>query len=117
VTADDDPGREVRALEEALRDIIDARDGEPLADRPLASLLFAAVVGSPYEGAEADSPGVAVLRSVRASVAGWAHMGGDNTRCAAVPFVEIGLLTRRLDVAIEIVRRASASPPAAGGAS
>jgi hypothetical protein len=109
---------ETRALDEAWRDILDTREGEALADRPIVALLFAAVVGGPYDGAELDAPSVAVLRAIRATARGWACMVGDSTRCASVPFAEVDLLVRRLDVAIEIVRRTPAPVPAAvaGGA-
>jgi hypothetical protein len=115
-SADDDPEAEGLALDEAWQCVIETRTGEALAERSITSLLFAAIVGGPYEGAELDSPGIAVLRAVRASVGGWAHMGGESTRCAAVPFIEIDLLTRRLDAAIEIVRRASVQAPKAAPA-
>jgi hypothetical protein len=95
----------VRALDDAWSGIIDTRDDDSITDRPLVALLLAAVAGSPYEGAEADSPSVAVLRSIRATVNGWVHQRGESTHFAAVPFAELGLLTRRLDVAIQIVRR------------
>lgn len=49
---DDDPKAETRALDEAWRIIIDRRDDDSIDDRPFLSLLFAAVAGGPYEGAE-----------------------------------------------------------------
>jgi len=102
---DDDPKGEMRVLDEAWRDVIDTRDDDSLADRPFLSVLFAALVGGPYEGAEGDSPAVAVLRAIRATVEGWARAHSGSTLFASVAFVELGLLTRRLDVAIQIVRR------------
>jgi hypothetical protein len=102
---DDDPTAELRALDEAWRGIIDTRDDDSIDDRPIAALLFAAVAGGPYEGAEADSPAVAVLRVIRETVNGWAHAHSGSTLFASVAFIDLGLLTRRLDVAIQIVRR------------
>jgi len=102
---DGDPKAETRALDEAWRGIIDTRDDDSLADRPFVSLLFAAVVGGSYEGAEADPPAVAVLRAIRATIEGWARARSGSTLFASVAFVELHLLTRRLDVAIQIVRR------------
>ena len=90
-------------------DVIDTTTRkESITDRPLVSLLFAAVVGAPHEGAEGDSPGVAVLRAVRATVEGWAEQRSGSTLFAAVPFVELHILTRRLDLGIELVRRCHA---------
>ena len=71
----------------------------------IATVLLAAITGTPYEGAEMDPPSVAVLLAARASVNGWTHKGGNSTRGAFVPFIEIDLLARRLDAAIVIVRR------------
>jgi hypothetical protein len=104
---DDDPKAEVRALDEAWTDIIHdaARDGAELADGSILALLLAAITGTPGEEAEADPPGIAVLRTIRATVRGWSHTGGNSTRGPLVPFVEIDLLTRRLDAAIVLVRR------------
>jgi hypothetical protein len=102
---DDDPKSELRALDEAWRGILDTRDDYSFGDRPIVSLLFAALVGGPYEDAEADSPAVAVLRAIRATVEGWAHAHSGSTLFASVAFADLHLLARRLDVAIQIVRR------------
>jgi hypothetical protein len=110
MTAEHEPDPDARALNEALRTVIDARD-EPITDRPLVSLLFAAVVGAPYEGAEGDTPGVAVLRAVRATVEGWAEQRNGSTLFAAVPFADLHILKRWLDAAIEIVRRSPGGAP------
>lgn len=95
---------ELRALDEAWRAIVGLPDDDADA-RPLLSLLLAAVAGGLYEGAEADPPAVAVLRAVRATVEGWAHQRSGSTLFASVAFVDLHLLARRLDVAIQIVRR------------
>ncbi len=107
MTGPHEPNPDACALDEALRAIIDTRD-ESTADRPLVSLLFAAAVGAPYEGAEGDTPGVPVLRAVRATVEGWAEQRSGSTLFAAVPFADLHILTRRLDLGIEIVRRCPA---------
>ena len=104
MTAEHEPDPDACALDEALRTVIDARR-EEIDDRSLVSLLFAAVVGAPYEGAEADTPGVAMLRAVRATVEGWAEHRSGSTLFASVAFVDLHILKRRLDAAIEIVRR------------
>jgi hypothetical protein len=115
---DRDPGREARALDEAWRDIIHARHDDEeraaLTDRPLISVLFAAIVGGPYEGAEIDPPSIAVLRAVRVTIDGWARARSGSTMFASVPFADLALLARRLDAAIEIVRRSAIG--AQGGA-
>jgi len=95
----------VHALDDAWSGIIDTRDEGSTDDRPLVALLFAAVAGGSYEGAEADSPAVAVLRAIRATVNGWARAHSGSTLFASVAFVDLHLLRRRLDVAIQIVRR------------
>jgi hypothetical protein len=101
---DGDPKAEARTLDEAWRSIIDTRDDDSLADRPLGSLMFAALEGGPYEGAEGDAPVVAVLRAIRATVEGWARAHSGSTLFAFVAFADLHLMTRRLDVAIQIVR-------------
>lgn len=111
----DEPWEEARALDEAWRDIIAARRGdESLADRPIITVLLAALVAGPYESAEMDSVGVAVLRAIRATVDGWAHARGTSTSFAAVPFVDLVLLTRRLDAAMG-VRHEPPTPPHGSG--
>jgi len=110
MTADHEPDPDARALNEALRAVIDTRD-DATADRPLVSLLFAAVVGAPHEGAEGEAPAVAVLRAVRATVEGWAEQRSGSTLFAAVPFADLRILTRRLDLGIELVRRCPAGAP------
>jgi hypothetical protein len=101
---DDDPNAELRALDEAWSDILDPRlDG--LHDRSLFSLMFAALVGGPYEDAEGDSPAVAVLRAIRETVEGWAHAHSGSTLFASVAFADLHMMTRRIDVAIQIVRQ------------
>jgi hypothetical protein len=105
------PSPDVRALDEAWREIIHARNDDDeravLAERPLVSVLFAAIVGSAYEGAEFDPPSIAVLRAIRATIDGWAHARSGSTMFASVPFADLALLVRRLDAAIEIVRRSA----------
>jgi hypothetical protein len=103
---DDDSKAELRALDEAWRSIVDTRpEDDGLTDRPLVSLLLAAVAGGPYEGAEGDPPAMAVLRTVRATVEAWLHQRSGSTVFASVSYVDLELLTRRLDVAIAVVRR------------
>jgi hypothetical protein len=105
VTAADEDS-ELRALNEAWRAVLDTQaDDYAEGDRPLLTLLLAAVTGGSYEGAEADPPAVAVLRSARATVEGWARAHGASTLFASVAFVELELLVRRLDVALAIVKR------------
>jgi hypothetical protein len=84
-----------------------AARGDLPSDGPILALLLAAVTGTPGEGAEADPPGVAVLRAVRATVRGWGHAAGESARGAFVPFVEIDLLARRLDAAIGLMKRSA----------
>ena len=93
---------DARVMDDAWRDVI---GGLEPSDDSIAAVLFAALVGGPYEGAEMDPPSVAVLRAVRATVDGWAHARGGSTMLAAVPFVDLELLARRLDVAIMLVKR------------
>jgi len=96
---------ELAALEEAWSAIVDTRPDDDGAGRPLLTLLLAAVTGSAYEGAEGEPPAVAVLRAVRATVEGWARSHSGSTLYASVPYVELELLARRLDLTIAVVRR------------
>ena len=104
--AEPKPDPDALALDDALHTLIniDAR-GEEIDDRSLVSLLFAAVVGSSYEGAEADPPAIAILRAVRATVVGWAEQRGPSALFASVALVDLHILKRRLDLAIQIVKR------------
>jgi len=106
LSAGEDPerARERRALDEAWDDIIHGAARNEALDSLLAVLL-GAVTGTPGEEAEADPPGVAVLRTVRATVDAWAHARSESTLFAAVAFVELDLLVRRLDAAVVLVKR------------
>jgi hypothetical protein len=104
VTApDEDP--ELRALNEAWRALLDGREDEDEGERPLLTLLLAAAAGGSYTDAEADPPVVALLRRVRATVEGWARQHSASALFASIAFVDLELLTRRLDVALAIIKR------------
>jgi len=107
---------EMGAMLDAWRELLRARDDsgarEALSGLPLEGLLFVGLA-TIYEGAEMDPPVVGVLVALRKTVEGWAHAHGASTLYSAVPFADLTMLARRLDVAIEIVRRT----PVVGGAS
>ena len=96
---------ELRALDDAWRAIVNTRPDDDGGARSFLALLLAAVTGNAYEGAEGDPPAVAVLGTVRATVEGWAHQRSGSTLFASVPYVELELLGRRLDLTIAVVRR------------
>jgi hypothetical protein len=107
---------EMGVMLDAWRELLRAQDEgearEALSGLPLEGLLFVGLA-TIYEGAEMDPPVVGVLVALRNTVAGWAHAHGASTLYSAVPFADLTMLARRLDVAIEIVRRT----PVVGGAS
>ena len=90
---------------------IDATKGRPadeardaLADLPLAGVLFLAVIGTPGERADVDSPLVLVLDAIRDTIDGWARMPSTSTAYAHVPFGELDRLSNRIGAAIVIAK-------------
>jgi hypothetical protein len=78
----------------------------------LSVLLAAAIVGNDHT----DPPVVVALRSVRATIDGWASTDGwassEVATFAAVPFADLVRLSARIGAAIDVMRGASV-----GGAS
>jgi hypothetical protein len=101
-------GKGLRALSRA----IDATKGRPadeardeIAALPLAGVLFLAMIGTPSERAEVDSPLVLVLDAIRDTIEGWARVPSLSTAYAYVPFGELNRLAHRVGAAAEIARR------------
>ena len=103
-----DIGAEFTAIEIAWEDIVAGVNEEGarfnLAGHPLVGWLFAACSSGPYEGAERDPPAIAILRGARETVEGWADSHNENVTLAEVSYADLGLLARRLDAAIQLVR-------------
>jgi hypothetical protein len=94
----------VRAIDAAkCRPADEARD--LLAELPLAGVLFLAMVGTPGERSDIDSPLVLVLDAIRDTIDGWARVPSPSTAYASVPFSELDRLSYRLGAAIVIARR------------
>jgi hypothetical protein len=66
--------------------------------------LFAAVAAV-YEGAEDDPPICGVLQAIRDTLKGWAQATGETELFASVPYPDLVLLMRRIDVAMAMARR------------
>ena len=81
----------------------DARREQAITDGPITGLLFAAVA-LVYEQAERAPPVCGVLHAIRETVEGWAHNRGESTLFASVPFADLALMVRRIDLAIALVR-------------
>jgi hypothetical protein len=75
-----------------------------LSGAPLLWWLFAACSSGSYEGAEGDPPAIPILRAARETVEGWARSHSGSTIFADVSYTDLGLLARRLDAAIQIVK-------------
>jgi hypothetical protein len=102
--SDDD---EIGRLREAWTDLVCARNEEErlleLQLAPLAALLFY-VFGEPREEVEAEPIAVAVLAAIRSTVDGWTNETRER-EAVRVSLADLRMLARRVDVAIEIVRR------------
>jgi hypothetical protein len=101
-------GKGLRALVRA----IDATKGRPadearddVAALPLAGVLFLAMIGTPGERADVDSPLVLVLDAIRDTIEGWARTPSTSTAYAHVPVGELDRLSHRVGAAIVIARR------------
>jgi len=77
---------------------------EPLTKLSLTALLLVAVTGMPPEHTS-GSPVATLLQTARAMVQAWALARSGSTLYASVPFVELDMLSHRLDVARELIRR------------
>jgi len=106
---DRDDAAELAALERAIGETIGCIRGaqldDVLTDLSMVGLLFLAVVGTPGERAEMDSPLVLVLRAIRETIDDWSRARSGSTRFAEVPFAALDLLGHRVGAAIEIARR------------
>jgi hypothetical protein len=106
--SDLDIGAEFDAVELAWDDIKTAVDEDEarsnLDGGTLIAWLFSAVSSGSYEGAESDPPTVSVLRAARETVEGWAHVHGESTHFASISYADLGLLARRIDAAIVLVK-------------
>jgi hypothetical protein len=103
-----DADAEFTAIEIAWEDIVAGvnEDGARfnLAGHPLLAWLFAACSSGPYEGAEGDPPAIGILRGARETVEGWADSHNESTIFAEVSYADLGMLARRLDAAIMLVK-------------
>lgn len=95
---------------------------DTLSGLSLEGLLFAGLAAT-YERAEDHPPVAGFLAALRGTVDGWAHSHSGSTTFASVSFADLTMLSRRLDIAIEIVRRTfqardeRGNPAEMGGAS
>jgi hypothetical protein len=76
-----------------------------LSELPLVGALFLAVVGTPGEYAEVDSPLVLLLSAIRDTIDGWARTPSPSTALAYVPIGELDRLAHRIGAAIIIAQR------------
>jgi hypothetical protein len=102
----DDP-EGIGALREAWSDLVCEPNGDArrraLDGAPLSALLFY-VMGEPRETVQVEPIALAVLAALRSTVDGWASATRERGS-VLVPIDDLYMLVRRLDVAIEIVRR------------
>lgn len=102
----DDP-EGIGALREAWSDLVCEPNGaarrRALDGAPLSALLFY-VIGEPREAVHVEPIALAVLAALRSTVDGWAS-GTRERGSVLVPIDDLHMLARRVDVAIEIVRR------------
>jgi hypothetical protein len=99
---------EVASLARAVRDILRSDPHEMagvLGEMSLLGVLFLAMIGTPGERAEVDSPLVLVLSAIRDTIDGWARTPSSSTTFAYVPFGELDRLGHRVGAAIEIAHR------------
>ena len=105
---------------DAWRWLLGARD-EGEARAALVSLkmvdLLSLGLAQVHEGSKCDAPVVGVLLSLRATVEKWRASSADTGEAPAVsvPCADLNVLARRIDVAIEIVRRTPFLPPVPEG--
>jgi hypothetical protein len=102
----DDP-EGIGALRDAWSDLVCEPNGDArrraLDGAPLSALLFY-VIGEPRETVQVEPIALAVLGALRSTVDGWASATRERGS-VLVPIDDLCMLARRLDVAIEIVRR------------
>ncbi len=116
---DRDAAAELADLELAIGETIGCVHGkqldEAVAALSMTGVLFLAIVGTPGERAEVDSPLVLVLRAIRETLDDWSRARSGSTRCAEVPFAALDLLGHRVGAAIEIARRSGTAKSAKEG--
>jgi hypothetical protein len=87
---------------------------DTLSGLSLEGLLFVGLAAT-YERAEDHPPVCGVLAALRGTVDGWANAPSGSTTFASVAFADLTMLSRRLDIAIEIVARTSRTSAEKGG--
>ena len=106
---DRDDAAELADLDRAIGETIGCIHGAPLDEAlsvlPMAGVLFLALIGTPGESAEVDTPLVLVLRAIRQTIDDWSHARRGIMGFAEVPYAALDLLGHRVGAAIEIARR------------
>ena len=101
-------GAEFTAVEMAWDEIL----GAPNEDEPRRNLDGAGLLGgcsrraprAPTKAPRVTRPPSPILRAARETVEGWARSHSGSTIFADVSYADLGLLARRLDAAIQLVK-------------